>query len=198
MHSSCLSKQSKSLLSLFYYTSACHFHFVITMIAAFLNHLQQQCSCCHASFLDCNTCNLTIVLANYASILSVIWFFLDLSLFFSSRFLEVRWHESEGIIWPECPWMTCPHEEVALTRKQEIAMKQVVDRDLLTVDASSNVVIDDVCCICLCGYQQPENSGRIVQGKCCGNIYHRNCVTLWLLQNRDDCPMCRAKIVTTK
>ena len=53
MHSSCSSKQSKSLLSFFYYTSACHFHFVIIMIAAFLNHLQQQCSCCHASFLDC-------------------------------------------------------------------------------------------------------------------------------------------------
>lgn len=75
---------------------------------------------------------------------------------------------------------------------------KVVDRDLLTVGVSSNVVMDDVCGICLCGYQQPKDSGGIVQGKCCGNIYHRNCVTLWLMQNRDDCPMCRAKIVTTK
>ena len=33
MHSSCLSEQSKSPLS-FFYTSACHFHFVIIMIAA--------------------------------------------------------------------------------------------------------------------------------------------------------------------
>ena len=182
--------EPKSTTSFFRCCNARHFHFVIIMLAALLlNHLQQQCSCCHASpFSDCN--NLTIFLANYASILSIIWLVLTMSLYFSTLFLGVRWRENEGIIWPEC-------DEVALSRKQEIAVK-VVDRDLITVDAASDAVIDFVCCICLCGYQLPEDSRKIVQGKCCGNIYHRNCITLWLMQNRDDCPMCRAKIVTTK
>ena len=115
-----------------------------------------------------------------------------MSLYFSTLFLGVRWRENEGIIWPECDEVT-----LHVSRKQEIAVK-VVDRDLITVDAASDAVIDFVCCICLCGYQLPEDSRKIVQGKCCGNIYHRNCITLWLMQNRDDCPMCRAKIVTTK
>ena len=156
--------------------------------SAFLNYLQQQCYCCHASFLDCN--DLTILLANYVSILSIIWFILAMSLLYSTCILEVRWHESEGIVWPEFPWMSCPHEEVALTRKQEMA----VDWDLLTLDVSSNMVIDEVCCICLSDYRIPADVGGILQTYCCGNLYHRDCLALWLMQKRDDCPICRAKI----
>ena len=94
--------EPKSTTSFFRCCNARHFHFVIIMLAALLlNHLQQQCSCCHASpFSDCN--NLTIFLANYASILSIIWLVLTMSLYFSTLFLGVRWRENEGIIWPEC------------------------------------------------------------------------------------------------
>ena len=96
--------------------NARHFHFVIIMLAALLlNHLQQQCSCCHASpFSDCN--NLTIFLANYASILSIIWLVLTMSLYFSTLFLGVRWRENEGIIWPECDEVTL-HVQSVLTYK---------------------------------------------------------------------------------
>jgi hypothetical protein len=61
-----------------------------------------------------------------------------------------------------------------------------------TSDDENTVTGDNVCPICLCGY---EKSDVLIEAKHCTHVFHKDCILEWL-DKHDDCPMCREDMVT--
>ncbi|KAJ9183903.1 hypothetical protein P3X46_007702 [Hevea brasiliensis] len=57
------------------------------------------------------------------------------------------------------------------------------------VDDMLTVVSDDVCSVCMEGFQSGVGGKRVP----CGHVYHAGCISSWL-SNCNSCPLCRCNI----
>jgi hypothetical protein len=51
------------------------------------------------------------------------------------------------------------------------------------------------CMICLSPYQMGETIAGAKTEECV-HVFHKECIMEWFLKDRDDCPMCRTKILS--
>ncbi|KAJ1393554.1 Zinc finger, RING-type [Sesbania bispinosa] len=55
------------------------------------------------------------------------------------------------------------------------------------------VAEDDICSVCMEGFDRHNKSGEGNKRVPCGHVYHSNCITMWL-QRCNSCPLCRRHI----
>lgn len=70
--------------------------------------------------------------------------------------------------------------------------RQVSESHSLVADMPT-VISDDVCSVCMEGFQSGVGGKRVP----CGHVYHAGCISSWL-SNYNSCPLCRSNIAGGK
>lgn len=67
-------------------------------------------------------------------------------------------------------------------KKPKVNMKRCFEK----YEDVSEVEDVDVCCICLMEYDNTT-----IQSKMCGHKFHNNCIKTWILNDKENCPLCK-------
>lgn len=117
------------------------------------------------------------------------WFVSIMMALCSSTILKLRWEDSTE---------NTDEERAERIKNALHLVPYPNDTDRSALDSSKY----DACSICLYEYScttGSSDSGEeiIVSNSCCCHVFHKSCLTLWLMRpGHDDCPICRAKILS--